>query len=369
MFIPPGGSGGTDHFAPKYIVGNVPAGDSAADYSADGFSYFADTGNGAGIEAALAAAGLVAGDVWIRPGTYALGARVLTVPATVRVMGSGFSTSITKTNFALGVAAFDLGNGAILRDLIISASVSEAPGGAATGVVRTAGLVVCENVLVSLTVGGFGALNTPIRAAFHVSEGSRATFRSCRATLAGTTYAVNNPIGSLLAGWRTDGPGESTRTSLLLDACTSAGGDASVVLNSDMKMSQTELLASTRYGIVATSTSREIDVVGSEIDTAGTSAILVQNANDALQRFTLSASTVVSTGVDGEAVPNSTAVDSSAATGQIVGNKIVGGPYGVDTAAATVLPGGHTIVANVISATVSATLTRAADEAAHNIAL
>lgn len=93
-----GGGGNNDRFAPKYLVGNTPAGDTAATTgTAAGFSYIADPGDGSGIEAALAAcAAAGGGDVWIRPGTYdlALGAVVapLVIPPNTRVQGAGPST-------------------------------------------------------------------------------------------------------------------------------------------------------------------------------------------------------------------------------------------------------------------------------------
>jgi hypothetical protein len=92
-----GGSGGDpNRFAPKYIVGNIPAGDDPTYTFAGGFIYIADPGDGTGIEAALSQASLAPGDVWIRPGTYDFGtgavAMPLTIPAGTRVQGSGDTT-------------------------------------------------------------------------------------------------------------------------------------------------------------------------------------------------------------------------------------------------------------------------------------
>ena len=91
---PPGDS--QDRFAPKYLVGNVQAGDSAVSYSTDGFVYIPDLGDGAGIAAALAQPD-GPGDVWIRPGTYDFGqggspSMPLTIPAGTRVQGAGDTT-------------------------------------------------------------------------------------------------------------------------------------------------------------------------------------------------------------------------------------------------------------------------------------
>lgn len=94
IFIPFGGSaaGGTDHFAPKYLVGNVPAGDDPAVYNAGGFQYIPDPGDGSGIAAALLQLN-GPGDVWIRPGTYTSQARFI-IPPGVRVWGAGYTTIV-----------------------------------------------------------------------------------------------------------------------------------------------------------------------------------------------------------------------------------------------------------------------------------
>lgn len=99
----PGQGGGpppvlTDRFAPRVIVGNVPAGDPAAGQAAP-FEYIGDPGDGSGIAAAIAAVVAAGGgDVWIRPGTYDLSAGAVTGFAItsddVSVRGSGFGTII-----------------------------------------------------------------------------------------------------------------------------------------------------------------------------------------------------------------------------------------------------------------------------------
>lgn len=90
-----GGGGGSivDHFAPKYIVGNVPAGDDPAGYNTGGFRYIADPGDGSGIALALTQPN-GPGDVWIRPGTYTKTQARFVIPPNVRVWGSGYTTII-----------------------------------------------------------------------------------------------------------------------------------------------------------------------------------------------------------------------------------------------------------------------------------
>jgi hypothetical protein len=150
--IPQFGSGGgpppppptsQDRFAPKYLVGNVPAGDSAVPYNTGGFRYIPDiNGDGTGIETALAAAAATGGDVWIRPGTYEFklaGSPVtpLTIPAGVRVQGVGSSGApnfgtilITKNGLDEDQALFSMQAFSQLRDVWIDAPRrSEGEGG------------------------------------------------------------------------------------------------------------------------------------------------------------------------------------------------------------------------------------------------
>lgn len=91
-----GGSGpgsGPDRFAPKYLVGNVPNGDSALAYNTAGFMYIPDGGNGAGIATALTQPN-GPGDIWIRPGKYTKAQARFIVPPNVRVWGAGYTTVI-----------------------------------------------------------------------------------------------------------------------------------------------------------------------------------------------------------------------------------------------------------------------------------
>lgn len=89
-----GMAGLIDRFAPNWIVGNVPAGDSAVAYSVQGFHYIPDPGDGSGIAAALAAAGAAGGGVvTYRFGIYDLNGAgspvAMTVPKNVILVGPG----------------------------------------------------------------------------------------------------------------------------------------------------------------------------------------------------------------------------------------------------------------------------------------
>lgn len=177
---PPGGGGsGQDRFAPKYVVGNIANGDSAVEYSTDGFYYFADPGTGAGagtrLAAALAAATsgdpdfVALGDVWIRPGTYNV-SQTLVVPSACTVRGSGPATAIASVANTIPGALFSLSNLSSLRDLTLT-HTSPLTGGAQFGVVDLRGNAVsayCENVTVAVGTGGFA--NDSVSAGFAVTN-------------------------------------------------------------------------------------------------------------------------------------------------------------------------------------------------------
>ena len=135
------GAGGAsvDHFAPKFLIGNVLAGDNADNYSAGGFTYIADPGDGTGIAAALAdiVASGVAADVWIRPGTYTrgLGLARFVVPAGCAIRGAGEGAVNIITN-AVDDCIFQLGAGASLERVTLTQR----------GVIGAAGSALIESV-------------------------------------------------------------------------------------------------------------------------------------------------------------------------------------------------------------------------------
>jgi len=149
---PPGDS--QDRFAPKYLVGNVQAGDSAVSYSTDGFVYIPDLGDGAGIALALTQPD-GPGDVWIRPGTYDFGqggspSMPLTIPAGTRVQGSGNTTTlIARTVGDQGVFVLAAGGAGTdsalssLRDLaIVVPQVADPTGSLSAVLVRAGGVAI-----------------------------------------------------------------------------------------------------------------------------------------------------------------------------------------------------------------------------------
>ena len=157
-----GGSSGSDHFAPKYVVGNVPAGDPAVG-SGPPFRYIPDPGDGSGIALALAEAGLAGGgDVHIRQGDYRLTGGQLDVPARTLVSGAGPSTRIVGNRGAFRLLAGLPGEPALstLRDL----SIVVEPNFGSPGVML--GAVQVESggcVLNGLTINVQAALGAQIR--------------------------------------------------------------------------------------------------------------------------------------------------------------------------------------------------------------
>jgi len=151
-----------DRFAPKYLVGNVQAGDSAVSYSTDGFVYIPDLGDGAGIALALTQPD-GPGDVWIRPGTYDFGqggspSMPLTIPAGTRVQGSGNTTTlIARTVGDQGVFVLAAGGAGTdsalssLRDLAIVVPQVADPTGSLSAVLVKAGGVAISGVNFDVT--------------------------------------------------------------------------------------------------------------------------------------------------------------------------------------------------------------------------
>jgi hypothetical protein len=167
-------SGDPNRFAPKWIVGNIPAGDSPTYTFDGGFIYIPDPGDGTGIQAALSQAALTPGDVWIRPGTYDFGAGAvampLVIPAGCRVQGSGFGASYgtilqAKSAASDTQAVFRLGDLSQLHNLLIIVPESEGAG-IDDYVVRVEGIggtIANIGIVASMTTGTPSALRYLLR--------------------------------------------------------------------------------------------------------------------------------------------------------------------------------------------------------------
>lgn len=198
--IPPGS---VDHFAPRYIVGNVPAGDTAPVQPAP-FQYIPDSGDGAGIATALAAAAISGGDIWIRRGTYDFAAGAvatpLTIPAGVRVRGEGGGgegglgaltiIGAPAGNAALTQDCFVLGANASLEDLAIIVPAGAGGGLAGVGIVQTpsdGGRVAGVSIIMS----GSSQRNTSqaISSGTAAAPGTGTVIERCNITLPTALYS------------------------------------------------------------------------------------------------------------------------------------------------------------------------------------
>jgi hypothetical protein len=172
---PPPGS--VDHFAPKYLIGNIPNGDDAVPYNTAGFMYIPDPGDGMGIALALTQPN-GPGDLWLRPGLYDLGAgstaAPLVIPPGIVVKGSGPTTVVrSKASGDQGVFRIDgslpTGKFSTLRDMRVE-SVAEVSGGVSTALIRCTDPATIEDVEVILVASAEGSLRDAIQ--FESSTGS-----------------------------------------------------------------------------------------------------------------------------------------------------------------------------------------------------
>jgi len=234
-----------DHQAPKYIVGNSAAGDTI--FVCD----FLDTGNGAGVAAALAAAAGTPGDVWIRPGVYNFGAvgapaMPLTVPSSVRLVGAGgrgsagtgFGSDALVTFVADTVTTQDvlvLGDGASVEEIRF-ALAQQAGAAVGTGVVRMEGELSavrrCSFLMSNVDLTTRVACSTGAgQAQGCVVEDCDFTLPSSPSTLAGNPFtAVRFGVGGVETLWQNGGPiarrlrVQSGEVGVLFESC--AGGVA-----------------------------------------------------------------------------------------------------------------------------------------------
>jgi hypothetical protein len=185
-------SASADHFAPKYVVGNKLAGDSATSVTAGGFIYIQDTGNGVGIISALTQAATNKGDIYLRPGTYTI-STTLVVPAGVEIRGAGNSTKIVGTPGTTAGPVFSLADGSVLRALDITHNEPAASLGPQYGVVQLsqdASSALCEDVSVETTWGA--PTNSTLFAGFLASNVGGVGATKLRCVRCSVRYGQNN---------------------------------------------------------------------------------------------------------------------------------------------------------------------------------
>ena len=211
IHLPLGGSGGgpppppgnQDRFAPKYLIGSVPAGDSNVAYSSGGFVYIPDSGNGAGIALALTQPN-GPGDLWLRPGDYNLGAgsvaAPLVIPPGIIVKGSGPTTVVrSKAIGDQGVFRIDgslpTGKFSTLRDMRVE-SVAEVAGGVSTALIRCTDPATIEDVEVILVASAEGSLRDAVQ--FESTGSPLPPSRLSNVRIALTRPAQASPVRALV---------------------------------------------------------------------------------------------------------------------------------------------------------------------------
>ena len=185
-------SASADHFAPKYVVGNQTAGDTATSVTAGGFIYIQDTGNGVGIISALTQAATNKGDIYLRPGTYNI-STTLVVPADVEIRGAGKSTKIVGTPGTTAGPVFSLADGSVLRALDIRHNEPAASLGPQYGIVQLtqdASSALCEDVSVHTTWGA--PTNSTLFAGFLASNVGGSGETKLRCVRCFVEYGQNN---------------------------------------------------------------------------------------------------------------------------------------------------------------------------------
>jgi len=383
---PPGGSGGSsqDRFAPKYVVGCTlaPYNDTAVAYNTGGFRYFPDTGNGAGIVAALLAAdassGGLAGDVWIRPGLYTV-SQTLVVPTGVVVRGSGAPTQIASVNATIAGPLFSLKNKSALYSMSLA---HNEPLVSATqyGVVDLrvdAATALCEDVDVATLwgtpsnttlYGGFASYNVG-----GVSGGTMLRCVRCSVSYGRNNASISFDYTTNLVGYR------GRDASIELTDCSSqyldfARGYGVILVNSNTGLGSLVVRGGTfngySGGIYADSNANAVTTMlvdGAKVSCADPNNSSTCVGNIGAVRITLSNCTL-SGGGAGQAIyldPGGSPITDN--KGSIVGNTInVANPTLAWNSLGGALSGYHVIIGNTYTGT-TPVVTGANDEVAHNI--
>lgn len=226
--------GATDIKTARIVVGNAPNGDAAADCD------FLDAGDGVALQAALAASSIVS-DIYVKPGTYDLGAGAavspLAVPANVKARGAGRRHTRIRTDIAGDQGAFTLLGDSMLEDIGIEVALPVAPGIGSTGVVALQGdRAQCRRVGIDF-LGPWSPVEaafTALRACFEVNLIGVATYQDCQLVdcIAGASAAVPSLIDLGLAPGNEmvvfsvhTGASGNPVVSAMVKRCRSDGGD------------------------------------------------------------------------------------------------------------------------------------------------
>lgn len=241
----------TDMHGPTIIVGNSVAGDTINN------CHYLDTGNGAQLAAAVAAAaGSPAKDVYVRPGTYDFrvfeGPDVpISIPDNVRVRGAGTYDSTTIIgNDGADQRVFVVGNTSELSDVRVEVPFATGPctsGGPKGAVSFIGGLGIARRVYVAFDSAWWGyaiveAAWNDLDGAFVGADGSSGRLVECVAEVPPLTdYSVT------MYGFRALGPSESFVWRL--DRCVFYDADVSIRSQARISISDCEVYGFYLVGI------------------------------------------------------------------------------------------------------------------------
>ena len=354
---------GSDHFAPKYVVGSQ--GDSQVSFNVGGFFYFPDDGTGNGIKAAIEAATVEVGDIYIRSGLYDLsgysasGELPFNLPVGCKISGSGNTTQIVCSLAPGGIATiFSLFSGCELSNLRIDLDDTLGTAGSGTSVVDVVSddRAYCSKLTISVLKNPTST--STVYQCLYASGSGLVLLENCVFNIVGPTTVSPDPDFSGLAAvrclarltayrcdfWSTDFGivGTYTQQNILVDQCTIVSGYCGVYAKGDLNITGATSIAvndptKAVFGVIL---DRGFNPCNLIINGARISAINLVPAA-------------------------SIGVSSTADTGQIVSSTVTG-PTGIDTSAG--LGAGHTIGFNVITASAGQEIVSALmDEVAHNI--
>ena len=370
---PPGDS--LDRFAPKYLVGNVLAGDTNdTTGTAAGFTYIADPGDGTGIATALGLAAALAADVWIRPGTYTV-SQTLTVPIGVTARGSGVGTIIQSAPNTIAGPLFILNDKSALYSMSLLHNEPQASN-TQYGVVDLRGdakTALCVDVSV-VTVDPSPTTSTLYGCfvSYNVGGSFETKLRCVRCS---AQYSLNAPVNNFdytknLVGYRLKD------ASLELLDCTAKyiypGNESGYnVAGENFGLGSLVIRGGTFSGYGGGIFINGLDVTSMLVDGAKISCAYSGSStcvgNFGRTRITLSNCTLNGGGA-GQAIyldPNGAAITDN--KGSIVGNTInIGNPTIAWNSLGGVNSGYHVIIGNTYTGTTPA-VTGANDEVAHNI--
>ena len=266
-FSPSPGGVSTDRYAPAIIVGNAPAGDTLLN------CHYLDLGDGEQLQAALIEAGQdqmhPKWDVWIRPGTYDLGAGTLTEPLTipeeVRVCGAGRRLTKIRTKSLDDQGAFVLLPGAALENVRIDVATPTDVCSGSTAVVLAHGMFECRNIDIEFeSYWDFTeASNAVLRSAFQFGLGGYsymfpaqyAVAVDCRVGVeewAPSMLYVGLAPGNEFASFLVELGPSYTKLAVTMDRCFSNGSDYGVAAREPLHLTNSDIYGAYVYGAYIT---------------------------------------------------------------------------------------------------------------------